>query len=308
MNFHTTILGSSAAMPAFGRNQTSQVVNHHDRLFLLDCGEGTQLQFQKYKIRSSKIGHIFISHLHGDHWFGLAGLLCSFGMSDRTEPLHLFAPAATLEILTLQFKYSHTVLQYPVLFQPIEDFFKGEPTPENPILWEDNDLQIKAIPMKHSLPCWGFSFEEKPQQRKIIKEKLPPNLPYPLLHDLKNGKNIEWNNETIANESLTTEGAKPKKYVFCSDTVYNEAMIHALAGADLLYHEATYMEDKTIAAQDRMHSTAAQAASIAHQSQCKKLLIGHFSARYRELDGLLQEAQAVFPATQLATEGESFEV
>jgi ribonuclease Z len=306
-NFHVTILGSSAAKPAFGRNQTAQVVNHHDRLFLLDCGEGTQMQFSKYKIRSGKLGHIFISHLHGDHWFGLAGLLSSLSMAGRTEPLLLFAPAAALEILTLQFKYSHTVLQYAVEFKALESFATqnlGQP----PVIWEDEVLQVSIVPMQHSIACWGFCFEEKPYKRKIIKEKLPKELPFPLIVRLKNGEDVTFEGQYLANEDYTTFGHLPKKYFFCSDTVYDERLLPFIHEADLLYHEATYAHNLVQTATDRMHSTAHQAALLAAKGKVKNLLIGHFSSRYRELDALLAEAQAVFPATALALEGLVFEV
>jgi ribonuclease Z len=314
MTFNLTILGCSAAKPAFGRNQTAQLVNFHEKLFLLDCGEGTQLQFAKYKIKASHLTHICISHLHGDHWFGLAGLLCSLNMEGRTEALHLFAPAAALEILTLQLKYSHTVLNFPVTFHALESFFnlqmpkKSTENLQIPVIWEDESLQISAFLMQHSLPCWGFCLEEKTRKRKIIKEKLPPDLPFELINDLKEGKNVVFNEQYLSYEVYTLAAAAPKKYVFCSDTAYCEALAPLIADADLLYHEATYLHNLVAQAAARMHSTAAQAATMAQQARAKKLIIGHFSSRYRELAPFLEEAQGIFPNTFLAEEGKTFDL
>lgn len=326
MTFNLTILGCSAAKPAFGRNQTAQIVNFQENLFLLDCGEGTQLQFAKYKIKASHLTHICISHLHGDHWFGLVGLLCSLNMDGRTEALHLFAPAAALEILTLQLKYSHTILHFPVTFHALESFFSLENSSKNPnpssnkssnkstenlqisVIWEDESLQLSAFLMQHSLPCWGFCLEEKIRKRKIIKGKLPPNLPFELINDLKEGKNVVFNEQYLSYEVYTMAAAAPKKYVFCSDTAYCEALAPLIADADLLYHEATYLHDLVAQAAARMHSTAAQAATMAVQARAKKLIIGHFSSRYRELEPLLSEAQAIFPNTFLAEEGKIFDL
>jgi ribonuclease Z len=289
-------------------------VNYQENLFLLDCGEGTQLQFAKYKIKASHLTHIFISHLHGDHWFGLAGLLCSLNMDGRTETLHLFAPAAALEILTLQLKYSHTVLNFPVTFHALESFFNLQTPKEStenlqiPVIWEDETLQISAFLMKHSLPCWGFCFEEKTKKRKIIKEKLPIGLPFELVNELKEGKDVVFKEQNLAHDVYTLAGAAPKKYVFCSDTAYYEALAPLLADADLLYHEATYLHDLAAQAAARMHSTAAQAATLAAKARAKKLIIGHFSSRYRELEPLLSEARAIFPNTFLAEEGKIFDL
>ncbi len=302
MTFQVTILGSSAAMPAFDRNQTAQVVNYNDEnLFLLDCGEGTQLQIAKYKIKPHKINHIFISHLHGDHWLGLIGLLCSMNMQQRTADLHLYAPYNLLEMLTLHFRYSYTVLRYHIHFHALED-------KDHQIIWQDDKLSVTALPMLHSLPCWGFIFEEKPKPKSIIKEKLPADLPIEQILQLKAGEDVPYKEGVLKNEDYTLPPPKPKKYVFCSDTVYNEAILPFIVNTDLLYHEASFEASMQEIAAEKMHSTTHEAALIAQKADVKRLLIGHFSARYREIAPLQKEAQEIFPNTSLAIEGETFEV
>ncbi|MFD2872263.1 ribonuclease Z [Mucilaginibacter ximonensis] len=301
MRFEVTILGSSSATPIYNRNPTSQVLNINERLYLVDCGEGTQQQMLRFDIRGSRIDHIFISHLHGDHYLGLIGFLSSLHLNGRKKSLKLFGPPHLMEIIELQFKYSETILQYEILFYPTN--------PKSPnLILENDDVMVETIPLDHRIDCTGFIFREKKRLRKLIKEEVERiGVPVEYFTALKKGKDYTDNQGKVyPNDTLTIDSAEPRAYAYCSDTKYNESYFAQIKNADLLYHEATFMHNMLDRANETHHTTALQAAEIAIKVNAKKLLIGHFSARYKTLDELLAEAQSVFPDTALAIEGRTF--
>ena len=301
MKFEVTILGSSSATPIFNRNPTAQALNINERLYLIDCGEGTQQQMLRFDVKASRIDHIFISHLHGDHYLGLIGLLSSLHLNGRTKPLHLFCPQPLKEIIEVQFRYSETVIQYPIQYTFTD--------PHKPAILVDNqDVTIESIPLNHRMACTGFLFKEKKRLRKLIKEKIEPlNIPIEFYSRLKKGEDyVSANGEIYKNEELTTDSERPRIYAYCSDTIYNESYFKQIANADLLYHEATFLNNMLERANETYHTTALQAAEVAVKTNTKKLLIGHFSARYKTLTELLDEARSVFSETELAIEGKTF--
>ncbi|GAA4086798.1 ribonuclease Z [Mucilaginibacter panaciglaebae] len=301
MRFEVTILGSSSATPIYNRNPTSQVLNINERLYLVDCGEGTQQQMLRFDVRGSRIDHIFISHLHGDHYLGLVGFLSSLHLNGRKKALKLFGPLHLKEIIDLQFKYSETVLQYEIMFYPTD--------PKTPqIILDNEDVIVETIPLDHRIECTGFLFKEKKRLRKLIKEELERvGIPVEYYTALKKGADYTDNQGRVyKNDMLTTDSAEPKIYAYCSDTKYNERYFDQIKDADLLYHEATFLHNMLDRANETHHTTALQAAEIAVKVKAKKLLMGHFSARYKTLDDLLIEAQNVFPNTGLAIEGKTF--
>ena len=303
MKFEVTILGSSSATPIYNRNPTAQALNVNDRWYLIDCGEGTQQQMLRFDIKASRIDHIFISHLHGDHYLGLVGLLSSMHLNGRIKPLKLFGPAHLMEIIELQLKYSETTLQYNIEFT-VTNAGKAE------IIIENDDVTVETIPLDHRIECTGFLFKEKKRLRKLQKEKLEElGIPVQYFTALKKGKDYEAEDGTVyKNDTLTTDSERPKSYAYCSDTLYNPQYFEQINGVDLLYHEATFLNEMLDRAKETHHTTALQAGNIALQTNARKLLIGHFSARYKTLDDLLLEAQSVFPATQLAIEGKTFAI
>ncbi len=299
--FEVTILGCSSATPTSKRNPSSQLVNIADRYFLLDCGEGTQVQLRKYKLKFQRINHIFISHMHGDHYFGLMGLLSSMHLLGRTIDLHLYAPAVLKEVIDIQYKHSETRLNYKLIFHPLN-------ANHSELLFEDDKLTVETIILNHRIPCTGFLFKEKDKPRKITKDKIAEfKIPITWLNRIKAGENFV-NNEgvMIPNEEITGAPIPLYSYAYCSDTCYDERLIKHLTGVDTLYHEATFMDDMQQRAKDTFHSTTKQAATIAQKSGVKKLIIGHYSARYSDLQPLLDEAQSVFPNTVLALEGNQY--
>jgi len=301
MKFEVTILGSSSATPIYNRNPTSQVLNINERLYLIDCGEGTQQQMLHFNIKASRIDHIFISHLHGDHYLGLLGLLSSMHLNGRTKALKLFAPAPLKEIINLQLKYSETVLQYEI------DYFDTNPH-EAAIVLENQDVIVETIPLDHRIDTTGFLFKEKKRNRKLLKNKIDElEIPVEYFTALKKGVDYTAPNGTIyKNETLTTAPEEPKSYAYCSDTLYNEQYFKQISNATLLYHESTFLNDMLDRAQVTHHTTALQAGEVALKTNAHKLLLGHFSARYKSLTELLEEAQTVFPDTELAIEGKTF--
>ncbi len=302
MTFEVTILGSNSALPAHGRHPTAQVLNHHEKLFLLDCGEGTQIQLSAYRIKRSKISEVFISHLHGDHYYGLPGLLTSYHLLKRSEPLHLYCPKGLKDIIDLNFRYSDTRLSYELIVHEIDCSQVQQ-------IYENNHVTVTTIPMKHRIACCGFLFREKERERVILPEQLARfNVPLSVIGTLKFGNDITVDGVTIANRELTQDPPPPRAYAFCSDTIHSPGLIENVKAVNLLYHEATFMEESAERASLTYHSTARQAATIAKKSGVKKLLIGHFSAKYDNLQLLLEEAKAVFPATEIAVEGQTFKV
>lgn len=303
MIFEVGILGSSSATPIYQRHPTAQVINFHERFFLIDCGEGTLIQMNRYKIKFHRINHIFISHLHGDHYLGLLGLISTMHLQGRVSTLHIHGPNDLKEIIDIQLKYSETTLRYPVEFHSID--------PKNPtVLYDDEDVTISSIILSHRIPCTGFLFTEKPRQRKLKKDKLAQfNIPVTFYNELKAGKDyIDEEGKTVPNSALTIDPRKPRRYAFCSDTIFDERLISIVKGVDLLYHEATFLSDKADRAKETFHSTASQAATIAKEAGVRRLIIGHFSARYKNLYPLLEEAKSVFPETTLAIEGDRFSI
>ncbi len=298
MQFSITILGCSSAIPTKDRFSTVQVVSYGNQLFLLDCAEGTQIQLRKYRFSFQRINRIFISHMHADHFLGLPGLLSTMDLLGRTGPLHIHAPEQVIRFIEGYKQLVYANFQFPVEYHFIEDHFKG-------ILWEDEKLEIWAFPVKHTVPCHGFLFKEKPQERRMKKNAI---IDFALNVDqikmAKNGMDIQLENGThIPNESITISPPRPRSYAFVTDTAFYPEIVHIIKGADLLYHEATFESSFESRASQTFHSTAAQAAKIAAMANVKKLIIGHYSVRYDDLNILLQEAEAIFNPTELALEG-----
>ncbi|MEO8405323.1 MAG: ribonuclease Z [Chitinophagaceae bacterium] len=296
-----TILGNNSAVPAFDRHPTSQVVTLDGQNFLMDCGEGTQIQMINYKIRRGKISHIFISHLHGDHYYGLIGLLNSFSLLSHQQELHVFGPAPLQEIIEIQLRVADTKLCYPLHFHTIT----GEAT-----LVDNEKIEIKCFPTQHRIECYGFSFKEKKKPRRLIIDSIKENLiPLHFYENLRNGEDFVTSaGEVIKNEWVTEEAPKGKTYAFCADTKYFEPIIDHVRGFDMIYHETTYLDSLRERADERFHSTTKQAALIAQKAGVKRLLIGHFSSKYDTLEEFEQEAKEVFPNTELAIEGVTYKV
>ena len=301
--FDVTILGCSSALPAFGRYPSSQLVHMAGRYFLIDCGEGAQMQLRRYSLKFQRIEHIFISHLHGDHYLGLPGLLSSMHLLGRTDQLDLYADEGLREILDINNKHSHSVLKYPVHFHPLNF---SEPQ----LIFEDEKLKVSTLILKHSIQCCGFIFEEKNRPRKLIKEKIEElQIPIASLESLKMGNDYTTpEGSVIPNSELTADPLPPRKYAYCSDTIYNKDLLPQLQNTELIYHESTFMEDMRGRADQTMHSTAKDAASLAKEAGVKRLLLGHFSARYKDLNPLLEEARSIFPQSYLSQEGEKYYV
>lgn len=296
-----TILGNNSAVPAFNRHPTSQVVSHDGNNYLVDCGEGTQIQMIRYKIRRGKISHIFISHLHGDHYFGLVGLINTFSLLNHKQELHVYGPAPLQQIIEMQLKVADNKLSYPLHFHTLT---------EPAVLVDDDKIKISCFRTDHRIECYGFLFEEKIMKRKLLIEKIRKlEIPVSFYSSLQAGLDyITPRGKVIYNDSVTASPGKGKKYAFCADTRYDERLLPILYDADLIYHEATYLDNMREKAQERYHSTSKQAAEIARKAMVKKLLIGHFSSKYATLEQFLQEAKEVFPNTELATEGVTYEL
>jgi ribonuclease Z len=301
MKFEVTILGSSSATPIFNRNPSAQALNINDHLYLIDCGEGTQLQMLRFDIKASRIDHIFISHLHGDHYLGLVGLLSSMHLNGRSKTLKLFGPPELKEIIDLQLKYSDTTLQYAIDFIPTH-------TDKAEVILDNQDITVETIPLDHRIACTGFLFRQKKRLRKIIKEKIAElDIPVEYYSAIKKGADyVSSNGKVYKNSDVTINPEEPKTYAYCSDTLYNKNYFAQISNADLLYHESTFLNNMLERAQSTYHTTALQAGDIALKTHAKKLLIGHFSARYKTLNELLEEARSVFPDTELAIEGKTF--
>ncbi|MDB5131924.1 MAG: ribonuclease [Mucilaginibacter sp.] len=301
MKFEVTILGSSSATPIFNRNPTAQILNINDRLYLIDCGEGTQQQMLRFDVKASRIDHIFISHIHGDHYLGLVGLLSSLHLNGRKKPLKIYGPARLKEIIDLQLSYSETTLQYPVEF----NFTNPE---KAEVILDTPDVSVETIPLDHRIACTGFLFREKKRLRKLIKDKLEhANIPVEYYTALKKGADyVAPDGRVIQNDTVTIDSEEPKTYSYCSDTLYNEMYFKQINNSTMLYHEATFLNNMLERAGETHHTTALQAGEIALRTNTKKLLIGHFSARYKTLNELLDEARSVFPETELAVEGKTF--
>ena len=303
MTFRLKILGSNSAAPAFNRNQTSQVLQVYNNYFLIDCGEGTQLRLGKARVKINKINHIFISHMHGDHYFGLIGLVSTMHLFGRKHDLNIYCPTALKDIIDLQLKHSETILNFQINYFFIDQM-------EEDIIFDNKHVTIQKFLLNHSIYCSGFLFREKPKPIRINKEKLPENFSVANIGKLKKGEDIYDNDGKLLfrNSDLTLPARRSRSYAYCSDTKYEENIIPIIKGVDLLYHEATFTKEMEERADRTFHSTAEQAGKIAKKAKTKKLLIGHYSVRYRELEPVLKEAQSVFPESYLAIEGNFIDV
>jgi ribonuclease Z len=301
--FELLILGSSSASPAFGRNTSGQLLNIAERYFLIDCGEGTQNQLRRYKAKFQSIDHIFISHLHGDHFFGLPGLLSSMHLLGRKQALKIYAPPQLKELIEHINVASETRLSYPIEWMPTSNDGLN-------LLFADNKVEVFSFPLKHRIFCTGFMFVEKPLLRKVNKfllEKLEVSFADIML--LKKGHDvINKHGKLIINQDVTIDPLPSRKYAYCSDTIANNDLVNYIRDVDLLYHESTFLEDNSERAKKTFHSTASQAAVIAQKAGAGQLLLGHFSARYSNLDEFLEEARPVFPNCELAIEGKKIKI
>lgn len=301
MESYVQILGSSSAIPAWDRYMSSQYLNVNGVHCLIDCGEGTQYQIKKYKVKASRLDYIFISHLHGDHFFGLPGLLSSFNLLGRTRPLYIFAPNALREVLLSINKASGVVTSYPIFFT--------DTNPNNfETLIENEQISVSSFPLEHRIDCTGFLFKEKKDDAKLLVNKLPSDFPHQYMKALKKGETVKWKEETYAPKDFTIPPPLPKSYAYCSDTAYTESILPHISQVTLLYHEATFISKDLDRAIKTRHSTTTQAATIAQKAAAKKLLIGHYSIRYKDLNALLNEANEVFGNTFLAKEGDIFTI
>jgi len=299
--FAVTILGNNSAVPAFDRHPTSQVVTLDGNNYLVDCGEGTQIQMINYKIRRSKISHIFISHLHGDHYFGLIGLISSFGLLNHQQELHVFGPSPLKDIIELQLKVADTKLPYALHLHTIT---------EPATLLNSEKIEVTCFRTNHRIECYGFVFTEKKRLRKLNPDKAKEHkIPLSFYERLKDGEDYSRKDGAVIKNEWVTDAAEPgKRYAFCADTKYDESLILHIKGADIIYHETTYLDNLRERAESRFHSTSKQAALIAQKAGVKKLLIGHFSSKYDTLEEFEWEAREIFSNTELALEGVCYEI
>jgi len=302
MTFSVTILGNNAALPAHGRHPTAQILNHNEKLFLIDCGEGTQMQFAKYHIKRSKIEHIFISHLHGDHIFGLMGLITSYFLLGRKKALHIYSPPGLQQIVEVHNQSSESEMSYPLIFHEIA--FE-EPSK----ILVTKYLNIYAFPLSHRINCYGFLFQEKEKERNINKESIAKyQFTVDEILQLKKGKDVVRANETFKNEEHTLAASPIRSYVYCTDTLPVIDKYPLLKNSDMLYHETTFTKEEIERAEITYHTTTHQAATIAKQLSVKKLLMGHYSAKYKSLEKFELEAREIFAKSYASIEGETYSV
>lgn len=299
--FAVTILGNNSALPTLERHPTAQIITCNDQLILVDCGEGTQTQFARFAIRRSRLRYIFISHLHGDHYFGLIGLLNSLSLLGRQDPLTVFAPPELEAIIQLQMQCSGTVLQFQLDFVPLREEEQG------PIL-TDKELSVSFFPTVHRIPCFGFMFEWKKKKRKLLPEQAKAyEIPAAYYSRLQEGADYQRKDGVLVkNDWVTLPPPKGKKYVYCADTRYSEDLLPFVKNADLIYHETTYLHDLAERATERYHSTTVQAATLALKANAKRLIVGHFSSKYRDLTPFETECREVFPNSDVAVEGATY--
>tara|TARA_R110002073_G_scaffold40547_5_gene115019 strand:+ start:126661 stop:127617 length:957 start_codon:yes stop_codon:yes gene_type:complete len=304
MSIKLTILGCHSATPRTFAHPTAQYLEINNRSFLIDCGEGTQVQLRKYKIKFSKIDHIFISHLHGDHFFGLIGLISTFGLLNRQNDLHIYGPKGIQEIINLQLKLANCWLKFGLHFHELE-------ATSTELIFEDANVEVSTIPLEHRIYTNGFLFKEKLGERKLNIKAINQISEIDICdyQNLKNGRDfVKENGDVIANIELTFNPSKQLSYAYCSDTVYKPAIVPLIKNVDLLYHESTFLEDKEDLTAHTKHSTAKQAGQIAHQANAEQLVLGHYSSRYDNLLLFKEEAQTVFKNVTLAEEGKIIEV
>ena len=298
MNFELKILGSASATPVLGRHPTSQLLTVGAAHYLIDCGEGTQWQMLALGVRPHHLRTIFISHLHGDHYFGLFGLLGTMHLQGRTAPLTIVGPPGLDEVLTTQARVADTRLNYPLTFVRVDTRAADE-------VYADEHLRVSSLPMRHRIPCAGYLFSEQPRRANLIKARLPEALTPTELARLAAGENLPATpaHAAVHHADVSAPPPPPRRYAFCSDTLYTPALAGLVRGADLLYHEATFLHEHAERAAQTHHSTGRQAAQLAEAAGVGHLLLGHFSSRYKSFEALLAEARAVFPNTDLAAEG-----
>ena len=302
-NFSVTILGNSSAIPTQDNHPASQLVIYENKYFLIDCGEGTQIQLIKYRIKYSKIDNIFISHMHGDHFFGLIGLISTYHLLGREKPLHIYGPDRLNQTIENLLEAAYTKLKYDLIFHELKIADKS-------LIFEDKKLSVSSFPLNHRIPTWGFIFNEKPKQLRINKsfvEEFKPSIEEIL--KIKNGEDyINSENSVIPNSLITYTPADPLSYAYCSDTKYDESIIEHIKNVTLLYHEATFDNSLKELANKKFHSTSKDAATIAKKSNAGSLILGHFSARYNDLNTLLEEATSIFNPTIVSAEGVKYNI
>ena len=304
MSLKLTILGCHSATPRSFANPTAQFLEINDRGFLIDCGEGTQTQLRKYKIKFSQIKHIFISHLHGDHIYGLIGLISSFGLLSRQTDLHIFAPKELEELINIQLSITKSWVSFPIIFHPLT-------SKNSELIFEDKKVEVHTIPLKHRVYTNGFLFKEKAKDRKLNMQavKEHPQIEVCDYHKIKKGHDfVSPDGDIIPNRELTFDPPKILQYAFCSDTAYSKKIIPLIREVDLLYHESTFLEDNKTLAKLTKHATALEAASIAKEAGVKRLVLGHYSSRYKNEQLFLQEACSVFTPVELSEQGKVFQV
>lgn len=298
-----TILGCHSATPRWDANPTAQVLSVKGHLFLIDCGEGTQIQLRRFKVKFARIKHVFISHLHGDHFYGLVGLISTFRLLGREAELHIYGPKGIKEAITLQLKLSNSWTNYPLLFHELDS---KEPV----LLFEDDKITVTTIPLDHRVYTNGFLFQEKPGQRTLNVEKakeLKVEMSY--FRKIKEGEDgVAEDGKVIPNDEITFPSEPAKSYAFCSDTAYFPQIIPQIKEVTTLYHEATFLEEHHLLAAKTRHSTAKEAAKIAKEAQVGKLILGHYSGRYANTEAFQQEAQEIFETVALAEDGKVFEL
>lgn len=301
--FEVFILGSGSAIPGKHKNHTSQLVSYNSRFFLFDCGEGTQIQLRKYGLSLQKIDHIFISHAHGDHYLGLAGLISSMNLLGREKKLTVYCPPGIRKVIEMHFELANSRSSFPINFVYTQ-------TENEAILYEDQHVTVRSFPVKHKIPTTGFKITGGTKKRKLLRDKIEAyNVPKHLRAGISDGKDYrKENGDIVPNELLTTEPEPFRHYAFCADTIYRKDLVPFLKGVDLMYHEASFLKEDEKKAKEHLHSTAEQAAMIAKEAGAGKLLIGHFSSKYRDDQAFLDEACAVFANTEIAIEGTSYEI
>jgi ribonuclease Z len=296
--FKLTILGSGSALPALHRNPSSQLLQYNGIYMLIDCAEGTQLQLKKIKISPMRIGHVFISHMHGDHYFGLIGLITSLHLIGRTTPLNIYGPPQLYDVIQIQLDAAQTKLNYPLIFKVLEANTEA-------LILENEYLRVISFPLLHRIPTWGFLIAEKPGERRIHKDFIAQFNPgIEQCKSIKAGADFHLpDGGIIKNESITHEPSPPRSYAYCTDTAYNESIIPIIKNVSLLYHEATFMDHMREEASSTFHSTTAEAATIAKKAGAGRLILGHYSSRYNDLSLILEEAVKVFEHTIAGDDG-----
>lgn len=299
-----TILGNNSALPNHNRFPTAQILQVGKELILIDCGEGTQMRLQNNQIKYGKISKIFISHLHGDHYFGLIGLLTRYALNNRSEPLDLYGPPLLIDIIKLQTSVANAVFPFELRFHPVDEVNQKK------IILDQENLKVTAFPTEHRIPCYGYKFESIIQEKKLQIEKVQAlQIPVQQYKEILNGADfVDFEGNTIANETLVQEQTQQKVYAYAADTRYTESFLEVIQNSDLLYHETTYLKDHQNLATQRFHSTTIDAATIAKKANVGRLVIGHFSSKYPNLSDFLEETKTIFSETLLSFEGMKIDV